>query len=567
MLKHNLHASAVLLVCLALPIWCAAAPDEAGKVAGGTVATVHPLGTDAGLDALRRGGNAVDAAVAAALMLGVVDGRNSGIGGGCFILIRLADGRLVAIDGRETAPQKAMRDMYLRDGKPESDLSLTGPLASGVPGALAAYDHAVRRHGRLTLPDLLLPAADTAQYGFPLQPVYAGALKRTAKTLKRFEGSRAALLRTDGSPYETGDVLKQPDLARTYRAIAEEGTDWFYRGPLARRVGQWMSAHGGILAADDFARYRAKTREPVTSSYRRYTVVGFPPPSSGGVHVAQILNVLERFDLESLHEQDPALFYHVAAEAMKLAFADRAHWLGDPDFADVPRGLVDKEYAAGLAARISLEKVAAVPTYGRPPRWREDFFGKHTTHVAAADSEGNWVAITATVNTGFGSKVIVPATGVILNNEMDDFSVAPGSPNAFGLLGAEANAIAPGKRPLSSMSPTIVLDDGRPILTLGAAGGPKIITQVLMTILYHLDLGMELPDALSAPRIHHQWRPDKLLVEESLDPTIVDALEELGHQVERTRSVGVAQAIGISPSAPGLIGVHDPRVRGKAAGF
>jgi len=558
---------AVLLVCVVLPAWCEAASGEPGEVVGGTVATVHPLGTDAGLDALRRGGNAVDAAVAAALMLGVVDGRNAGIGGGCFILIRLADGRLVAIDGREMAPQKATRDMYLRDGKPEPDLSLTGPLASGVPGALAAYEQAVGRHGRLTLPDLLLPAADTAQSGFPLQPAYAGALKRTAKTLMQFEGSRAVLLRADGSPYLAGDVLKQPDLARTYRAIAEQGTDWFYRGPLARRVGQWMSEHGGILTAEDFARYRVKTREPVTSRYRRYTIVGFPPPSSGGVHVAQILNVLEGFDLKSLYEKDPALFYHVVAEAMKLAFADRAHWLGDPDFADVPRGLVDKEYAAALAARISLDKATAVPTHGRPPRWQEDHFGKHTTHIAAVDNEGNWVAITATVNTGFGSKVIVPSTGVILNNEMDDFSVAPGVPNSAGLLGAEANAIAPGKRPLSSMSPTVVLDDDKSILTLGAAGGPKIITQVLMTILYHLDLGMELSDALAAPRIHHQWRPDKLLVEESLDPAIVAALEELGHEVKRTRSVGVAQVIGVSASGSGLIGVHDPRVRGKAAGF
>jgi gamma-glutamyltranspeptidase/glutathione hydrolase len=535
--------------------------------AEGTVATVHPMGTDAGLDAFRRGGNAVDAAVAAALTLGVVDGRNAGIGGGCFILIHLADGQLVAIDGRETAPAAATHDMYLRGGKPQPELSLVGPLASGVPGALAAYERAVGQYGRLPLRDLLLPAAEIAEQGFPLQAVYAAALKSNSEKLARFEGSRAVLLKPDASPYEPRDTLKQPDLAGAYRAIAAEGTDWFYRGPFARRVGRWMSENGGILTAEDFAGYRVRVRKPVVSRYRQYTVVGFPPPSSGGVHVAEILNVLEHFDLKAVHARDPATFYHLVAEAMKLAFADRAHWLGDPDFSDVPRGLIDKQYAAELARRIAQDKVAEVTGHGRPPRWAEDHFGKHTTHVAAADRDGNWVAITATVNTAFGSKVIVPKTGVILNNQMDDFSVAPGVPNAFGLIGAEANEVAPGKRPLSSMSPTIVLEGDRPILTLGAAGGPKIITHVVMTIVCHLDLGLPLSEALAAPRLHHQWRPDRILVESSLDPAIVDALEGFGHEVQRAKSVGISQAIGVSPDAGKLIGLHDPRVAGKAAGL
>jgi len=530
------------------------------------VATVDPLATDAGVAALGRGGNAIDAAVASALMLGVVNGYNSGLGGGCFIVIRLADGTLVALDGRETAPAKARRDMFLRDGKPQPHLSRSGPLASGVPGALAAYDCAVRRYGRLCLRELLVPVADRAEEGFPLDAGYAARLKRAAAELGRWEGSRAVLLKADGSPHEEGDRLKQPDLARTYRAIAEQGTGWFYAGPFARDVGGWMRQHGGILTADDFARYRVRLREPVKSRYRGYTVVGFPPPSSGGVHVAQILNILQRFDLRGLHARDPAGFYHVVAEAMKLAFADRAHWLGDPDFADVPRGLADPQYAAGLAGRIKLDAVAKVPSHGRPPRWQSDHFGKHTTHVAAVDREGNWVGITATVNTSFGSKVIVPGTGVILNNELDDFSIAPGVPNAFGLVGAEANAVAPGKRPLSSMSPTIVLEDGRPILTLGAAGGPKIITQVVMTIVYHLDLGMDLPAALAAPRVHHQWMPDRLVVESSLAPAIAAVLEQRGHRLQRTRSVGVANAIGVAPGGKGLVGVPDLRVAGKAAG-
>jgi len=565
MIRNKPHR-AMIFLWLVLPALCVARVNEQAW-AGGTVATVHPLGTDAGIETLRQGGNAVDAAVAAALTLGVVDGRNAGIGGGCFILIRLADGKLVAIDGRETAPAAATRDMYLRDGKPDPELSLTGPLASGVPGALAAYDRAVRQYGRRELGDLLLPAAEIAERGFPIQRSYAGAIRHLAEKLARFEGSRNVLLKPDGSPYAVGDVLKQPDLARTYRAIADEGLGWFYRGPLARDVGKWMAEHGGIITAEDFAAYRARVREPVVTSYRGYTIVGFPPPSSGGVHVAQILNILERFDLKGLHERQPATFYHVVAEAMKRAFADRAYWLGDPDFADVPRGLVDRKYGAELSAQITLDRVTPVATHGRPPGWEQDHFGKHTTHIAAVDSEGDWVAITATVNGGFGSKVIVPSTGVILNNQMDDFSAAPGAPNAAGLLGAEANAIAPGKRPLSSMSPTIVLEEGKPILTLGAAGGPKIITQVVMTILYHLDLGLPLPDTLAAPRIHHQWQPDELLVEKSLDPEIVTALEKLGHQVKRTGSVGVAQAIGVTEEGSGLVGVHDPRVEGKAAGF
>ena len=532
----------------------------------GTVATVHALATDAGLAALRRGGNAVDAAVAAALMLGVVDGHNSGLGGGCFILVRRADGKLAAIDGREIAPGKATPDMYLRDGRPVPELSKTGPLAAGVPGALAAYDRALRDHGRLGLADLLRPAATIAEDGYRLDASGAGRLNRMAKVLSRFEGTRAVLIKPDGQKWKAADVLEQPDLARTYRAIAEGGTGWFYKGPFARAVEVWMKKTGGILTAEDFARYEVRLREPLVSAYRGYTIVGFPPPSSGGVHVAQILNILEGFDLAGMHRDEPAAFYHTVAEAMKLAFADRAHWLGDPAFAKVPRGLVDKQYAAALARRIDPARAVEVKTHGRPPAWQTNHFGRHTTHIAAADAEGNWVAITATVNTAFGSKVIVPGTGVVLNNELDDFSIAPGVPNSAGLVGAEANAVAPGKRPLSSMSPTIVLKDGKPVLTLGAAGGPTIITQVVMTLVYHLDLGRPLPTAVASPRIHHQWLPDELRVQKSLGAEIIAGLQKRGHKVKPVRSIGVTQAIGVRPGGKGLVGVHDPSVPGKAAG-
>jgi gamma-glutamyltranspeptidase/glutathione hydrolase len=530
----------------------------------GTVVTVHPLATDAGLAALERGGTAVDAAVAAALTLGVVDSHNSGIGGGCFILIRRADGKLAAIDGRETAGARATADMYLRDGKPQPELSKTGPLAVGVPGALAAYDRALREHGRLRLAELLLPAAKIAADGYRLDAGGAARLNGMARHLARFPGSRAVFVRPD-RPWRQGELFRQDDLARTYRAIAARGTGWFYKGPFAERVGNWMAKNGGILTAEDFARYQARKRQPVVTTYCGLTIVGFPPPSSGGVHVAQILNILEHFDLRKLYRDEPAAFYHVVAEAMKPAFADRAHWLGDSDYAKVPRGLIDKQYAAELARRIDPGRTIKVEKHGLPPGRRTDHFGRHTMHLAAADREGNWVAITATINTAFGSKVIVPGTGVVLNNQMDDFSIAPGVPNTFGLVGAEANAVAPGKRPLSSMSPTIVLRDGRPVLTLGAAGGPTIITQVVMTLLYHLDLGRPLPEAVASPRIHHQWLPDGLRVQKSLGEEIIQGLKKRGHKIKQVSHIGITQAIGVTRDGR-LIGVHDPNVRGKAAG-
>ncbi len=556
-----------VLLSTLLPILLLASsalPTVAGEC---VVASVQPLATNAGLEAYRRGGNAVDAAVATALTLGVVDTPNSGIGGGCFILIRRADGTIAAIDGREMAPAAATRDMFLRDGKAVAELSQTGPLASAVPGALAAYSKAINEHGALTLPELLRPAADVAERGFALDRVYARRLKSTSPVLRRFEGSAAALLKPDGSPYAEGETLKQPDLARTYRAIAEHGPEWFYEGPFAEQVGGWMAANGGVMTAADFAAYRAVEREPVRSTYRDWDVIGFPPPSSGGVHVAQILNTLESFDLGAEHERDPVQATHLIVEAMKLAFADRAYWLGDADFAEVPLGLVDQEYADELAASIDPDAAAAVEGHGTPPDAATRLFNRqtaerHTTHIATADTEGNWVAITATVNTSFGSKVVVPGTGVVLNNEMDDFSAQPGVPNAFGLLGAENNSVQPGKRPLSSMSPTIVLRDSEPVMTIGAAGGPKIITQVVLGLVRTLDYGMPLQEAVATPRFHHQWRPDAVMIERSSPASLAVGLSELGHKTKAAPSAGVTQAIGLDASG-GLIGVHDPRVPGK----
>ena len=413
------------------------------------VATVHPLATHAGVEAMRRGGNAIDAAVAAALTLGVADGHNSGIGGGCFMLIRLADGRFIAIDGRETAPAAATHDMYLRDGKADTSLSQTGALAPATPGALAAYDHAIRNFGKRPLAEHLSAAADVAEKGFPIDSKYAAKLAGAAEALARFPASRAAFLKADGSPLHEGETLIQPDLARSYRAIAGEGIRWFYEGPFAKSTAAWMKENGGILTGRDFRDYRIELRAPVFTTYRDHRIASFPPPSSGGVHVAQLLNMLETRDVKAMGAGS-ADFIHFTTEAMKLAFADRAFWLGDPAFAKVPRGLVGREYAVALAGKIRMDRASVVEGHGTPERATDEIFGKHTTHFSTADAEGNWVACTATINTGFGSKVVVPGTGIVLNNEMDDFSAQPGVANHFGLIGAEANAVAPGKRPLSS---------------------------------------------------------------------------------------------------------------------
>lgn len=553
--------------------WCGAAllfplvlvRAEVGTGTRGIVSSAHPLATQAGLDALRHGGNAIDAAVAVGLTLGVVDGHNSGIGGGCFILIRRANGEFVAIDGRETAPAAATRDMFVRDGKADTRLSQAGALASGVPGALAAYVDALSHFGRKSLADAILPAAKIAEDGFPINRVYARKLKSTAEALARFPASREIFLRADGQAYREGEILRQTDLARSYRAIAEHGSDWFYRGDYARAVAAWMRANGGLLTAEDFAHYTPQRRTPIVTTYRGYTIVGLPPPSSGGVHVAQILNVLENFDLAAMH--DAAERLHVIAEAEKLAFADRAYWLGDPAFVDVPRGLIDKDYARALAQRIDPAHATAVAGHGEPPDADPRYFEKHTTHFSVADAEGNWVSCTQTINTAFGSKVVVPGTGILLNNEMDDFSIEPGVPNHFKLVGAEANAVAPGKRPLSCMSPTIVLRDGEPVLAIGAAGGPTIITQVVLNLVAILDLHQPLDAALAQPRIHQQWVPDELRVERALAPEVRAALVQRGHRLKEEGSYGTSHVVGRSADGRTFVGAADPRAGGLAAGW
>lgn len=522
----------------------------------GAVATVQPRATEAALAAYDEGGNAVDAAVAAALTLGVVDGHNSGIGGGLFALVHWADGSVEAIDGREMAPDAARRDMFLRGGEYRPELSKQGPLAVGIPGSVAAFDYMIERGGEAPLARHLNRAADLAEQGFAIDGIFSRRLQRHAEDLKATPGSAARIfLDAEGQAWPAGHRLRQPELARTYRTIAEYGPDYFYGGGFAFAVGEWMTEHSGMVSAEDFKEYELEIREPVVSDYRGYRLYGFPPPSSGGVHVAQILNMLAGIEPAKLAEADR---YHWLAETMRLAFADRAHWLGDSDYVDVPRGLIHPDYARRLRQRIDPEQVNRVDGHSTPPAAEESLFG-HTTHIATADAEGNWVAITATVNTNFGSKVVVPGTGVVLNNQMDDFSAQPGEPNAYGLIGAEANSIQSGKRPLSSMSPTILTREGKPVLTLGAAGGPTIITQVAQTLVNHIDLELGLRDAMAMPRVHHQWRPNRLFVEKTLPGAVREALEAKGHETREMGDYGSTQAIGLDRHG-NFVPVAEPRL-------
>lgn len=529
----------------------------------GVVAAGHPLATEAGLNALKRGGNAVDAAVAVGLTLGVVDGFNSGIGGGCFILIHTPRGECVAIDGREMAPKAAHRDMYLRDGEAVPSLSQTGPLAVGVPGALAAFDMALRRYGRLELKDLLLPAAQIAEQGFEINSTFYRRVASVVEDLKHSQEIARVFLTDQGKPFDIGQTFVQKDLARSYQNIASQGLDFFYRGSFAEAIGNWMTENGGLITQEDMQAYQPVFRNSVRISYRDFEVLGFPPPSSGGVHVAQILNILQSYNFGSMDRMD-AEWVHLVVEAMKLAFADRAYWLGDSDYAKVPLGLVDPSYGEGLARRIRSGTASEVPAHAVPPHAEKALFGSHTTHYSAADAEGWWVACTATVNTTLGAKVIVPGTGIVLNNEMDDFSAQPGNPNFFGLVGSEANAVQPGKRPLSSMSPTIVTKDGVPFLSLGAAGGPTIISQTLVHLLLMLDFGLDVEQALAHPRFHHQWRPDRIVMEEAWPASVVESLRNKGHTVVRVPSLGAAQAVQYSFDKKAFKGASDPRIDGEA---
>lgn len=541
---------------------------ETSRSAEGTkwaAATVHPFATDIAAAILKQGGNAIDAAVAASFMLSVVDGHNSGIGGGCFALVRTATGRIHAIDGREMAPSQISAKNYYRDGKPDPSLSQTGPLAVGVPGQVAALWKLSQEFGSLDWAQLVRPAAEVARQGFAFGTL-ANVVRRVDSQLSRFPET-ARILKPNGKLPSAGDTLLQVDLANTLEKIARGGADAFYLGDIAEKIATHLQQHGGMLTRQDMANYRIRERTPIESFYRGNRVIGFSPPSSGGLHISQMLTMLEPFDLKTLYQQQPADYYHLIAEVMKRAMSDRAHWLGDADYAKVPAGLLNVDYLKQRMEDFQFDRVTDQLEHGLPPGAESQFLGdRHTTHLTTADGDGNIVAMTQTVNTSFGSKMIAPGTGVVLNNEMDDFAIAPGVRNAFGLVGTDANAIEPGKRPLSSMSPTIVLDrNGNPVVTCGAAGGPRIITATLLNTIGVLDLELNIADAIAAPRVHHQWSPNTLYLEEAIAPQIRTALEAKGHKISVIEASAVAQGISFKPGK--LRSASDPRTHGKASAF
>ncbi len=538
------------------------------------VVSPHPVVSAAGVEILSKGGNVVDAAVAAAFALAVAQPQSTGIGGGGFLLIRLADGRAFAIDARETAPAAATPDLYTRPGV-SGDASLAGGLAVATPGLVAGLALAQGAHGTLPLARVLEPAIRLAEQGYEVGAYQARFIEEMRKRGVGARFPELARIHFQAGPTTARTLLVQPELAGTLRAIAALGPPAFYEGPVAEAIAKAAQEHGGILTAGDLARYRPVVREPLRVRYRGFEMLAFPPPSSGGVTLLEILNVLEGFDLRALGAGSSAAIHRIA-EAMKLAFADRAVYLGDPDFSELPvAALLDPAYAAGLRARINPAWWRRAPwSWGQgerairvagPGPVAED---AGTAHLSVADAAGNAVAITETINTPYGSLVMVPGTGVLLNNQMDDFATRPGQPNAFGLIAhAGANGVAADKRPLSSMAPLIVLADGKLRFVAGSNGGPRIITTTLLALLNHLEFGMDVAEAVAAPRFHQQWQPDELLLEAGISADVADALDARGHTVKRVDDLGGGvEAIAFDPATGLLSGGVDPRRDGLAAG-
>jgi gamma-glutamyltranspeptidase/glutathione hydrolase len=529
------------------------------------VSVQEAVAAEVGLQVLRDGGNAVDAGVAVALALAVTLPRAGNLGGGGFMMVHDAEtGETRAIDYREMAPASATRDMYLdADGNADSTLSRFHGLAVGVPGTVAGMQLALETYGTMTLEQAAAPAIRLAEDGILVTADLADSLKALEKRMKTWPATAAIFYKEDGSFYEPGDVLKQPDLAATLKKIATEGPDGFYKGEVAEKIAASVQEAGGSMTVEDLANYRAVIRAPVTGTYRGHEIVSMPPPSSGGTHIIQILNVMEGYPIGFLgHNSSDTI--HLMAEAMKRAYADRSEYLGDPDFVDVPvKALTSKDYAAKIGEGISLNR--ATPSATIKPGKLAPYESDQTTHFSIVDKDGNAVSNTYTLNFSYGSGMTAAGTGVLLNNEMDDFSAKPGVPNAYGLIGGEANAVEPGKRPLSSMSPTIVLKDGKPFLVTGSPGGSRIITTTLQVISNMIDHGMNVAEATHAARIHHQWLPDEIRVEQGgLSRDTVAALEAKGHTIAVKSVMGSTQSIHVDTDKGLLLGASDPRRTGSA---
>ena len=540
------------------------------------VASVHELASQTGVDIMRAGGNAVDAAVATGFALAVVHPAAGNLGGGGFLLLRLANGEVHFLDFREKAPAKASAGMYLdAKGNIIPRASQIGYKAVAVPGSVAGLAEAERRWGKLGLKQVMEPAIRLARDGFPLR--YADARSLHDELLAQFAESKRIFQR-NGNYYQQGEIFRQPELARTLERIAENPDD-FYHGAMARELAAAIQQGGGLISTDDLAGYNVVERRAVRGSYRGYEVLSAPPPSSGGVALLETLNILEGYDLHALGSRSAASV-HLTTESFRRAFFDRAEFMSDPDFAPVPVAqLIDKQYAARW--RESIDPARATPSDGLKRPKFEDLDqmaltrtpliaheGGNTTHLSVVDAAGNAVEITTTLNDSFGSRVTVPGLGFLLNDEMDDFTVKPGAPNMYGLIQSTANAIAPGKRPLSAMSPTIVLKDDRLFLVLGSPGGPTIISTVANIIMGVLDYGLDIQQAVNAPRFHQQWMPDELRMEKfGFSPDTLSLLTNAGYKLNQTGYWGDAECIAVDPRTGDRLGASDGRNGGRSIGF
>ena len=528
------------------------------------VVAQESIAADVGVSVLQKGGNAVDAAVAVGFALAVTHPFAGNLGGGGYMLVRLSDGRATFIDFRERAPERASHDMYLdAQGKPTRD-SIEGWRSSGVPGTVRGFELALSKYGKRSWNDDLAPAVELATKGFPVSYALSQSL-RISRSLGTSPDSKR-IFQKSGAFFDVGDLLVQPELAQTLERIARNGANEFYEGETAQRLAREMSAHGGLISLSDLKSYRAIERTPLQGTYKGYTILTAPPSSSGGIALLEMLGILEGTNYER-GGAGSASAIHYLAEAMRRAYADRNAYVGDPDFVKVPiAGLLDPAYLARLRASIDPERAtpSSLVRPGRPAGTEHD----QTTHYTVVDAEGNAVAVTYTLNGGYGNGITVPGLGFLLNNEMDDFAAKPGTANMFGLVQGESNAIQPGKRPLSSMTPTIVVKDGKLFMTAGAPGGSRISTAVLQVILNVVDFGMNVQDAVDAARVHHQWLPDTLSLEHGISPDTVALLQARGYTVDYAPGVVLAQVAAIVNDGGWLQGGSDGRsAAGKAAGY
>ncbi|WP_020675655.1 gamma-glutamyltransferase [Geopsychrobacter electrodiphilus] len=523
----------------------------------GMVVTSHFLATESALEVLKMGGNAIDAAVTAAFSLAVTQPRSGNIGGGGFMLISSEKrDEVVAIDYREKAPNKASVDMFLdAKGDADTEVSRYSHLSAGVPGTVAGLALALQKYGTISLAEAMAPAIKLAEQGFIVTPRFSEGLKEKEKMLKKWDSTRKVFYKADGGFYEPGELFIQKDLAATLKRIAEHGAQEFYTGKTAELMAAEMAKHGGLISRGDMKNYTPVIRKPVHGTYRGYDIYSMSPPSSGGVHVVEILNILEGYPIAE-YGHNSAQTIHLMAEAMKLAYADRSLYLGDADFVKVPlKGLTSKDYAASL--RKEIDPAKATPSSRIRPGAPLPYESNETTHFSIVDKFGNAVSNTYTINFSYGSGIVVEGAGFLLNNEMDDFSAKPGVPNAYGLIGGEANKIEPNKRMLSSMSPTIVKQNGKNFLVTGSPGGSRIITTTLQVIMNVIDHGLNIQSAVAAPRVHHQWLPDELRIEEGISPDTIRILQEEGYQVKQKSAMGAIQSVLIKGGM--MYGAADPR--------